>query len=284
MLSVLVLCGGRGSRLLPVTGGEKPKALVTVAGRAFIEHKLMSLRRAGLRDIILSIGIGGDQIRDHVGDGSALDVRVRYVDDGPRLRGTGGAVRAALPALPEAFWVTYGDSLVELDLAEVETAFRDSSQPALMTVLHNRDRWGPSNALVRGGSRRCLCQGPASARRRAHRLRHARCDQADLRVRTSGTSPSISRPCSAPWPPMVSSRRMRRPTASTRLGRPKGCEKPSCSWNGVESQRPAGAELPSQLVRRLVDPVGQMHAARAGWKALKRAERQPIQAANSVTN
>jgi NDP-sugar pyrophosphorylase family protein len=150
VLPVLVLCGGRGSRLATVTGGEMPKALVTVAGRPFIDHQLAGLRDMGLRDIVLAIGIGGDQIRDHVGDGTGLDVRARYVDDGPRLRGTGGAVRAALSELPDRFWVTYGDTLITLDASRAEASFRASSEPAVMTVLHNRDRWGPSNAVVEG--------------------------------------------------------------------------------------------------------------------------------------
>ena len=149
MLPVLVLCGGRGSRLRAVTGDEIPKALVPVAGHPFIDHKLSNLRDAGLRDVVLSIGVGGEQIRDHVRDGSALDIGVRYSDDGPCLQGTGGAVHVALPKLSEAFWVTYGDTLLDFDVVQAERAFRSSGRQALMTVLHNRDRWGRSNALVR---------------------------------------------------------------------------------------------------------------------------------------
>ncbi|HWW44933.1 MAG TPA: NTP transferase domain-containing protein [Acidimicrobiia bacterium] len=150
MLPVLVLCGGRGTRLQAVTGGDTPKALVNVAGRPFIDHKLANLRDAGLEEVVLSVGFGGDRIRAHVGDGGALGVHVRYVDDGPCLRGTGGAVLAARPELPDTFWVTYGDSLLELDVGAAEATFRAQALPALMVVLHNRDRWGVSNALVRG--------------------------------------------------------------------------------------------------------------------------------------
>ena len=149
MLPVLVLCGGRGTRLHGITGGEIPKALVPVAGRPFLDHVLANLRDAGLRDVVLSVGFAGDQIRDHIRDGSALDTHVRYVDDGPCLRGTGGAVRDALSELPDTFWVTYGDTLLELDVAEAEATFRAADLPALMTVLHNQDRWGRSNARVR---------------------------------------------------------------------------------------------------------------------------------------
>ncbi len=59
-------------------------------------------------------------------------------------------MRAALAELPEAFWVTYGDTYLPIVLAPVEAAFRSAGRPALMTVLHNEDRWEPSNATVEG--------------------------------------------------------------------------------------------------------------------------------------
>jgi len=149
MLPALVLCGGRGTRLAEVTQGAMPKAMVAVAGRPFIDYKLQSLVSSGLRDVVLSIGVGGAQIRDHVGDGSRFGVTARYVDDGPHLLGTGGAVNAALGDLPGAFWVTYGDSLVTVDVPQAEARFRASGQLGLMTVLHNAGRWAPSNARVR---------------------------------------------------------------------------------------------------------------------------------------
>ena len=148
MLPVLVLCGGRGTRLEPVTRGAVPKALVPVAGRAFIDHKLASLAELGFRDVVISTCVGAGRIRAHVGDGSAFGLRVRYRHDGERLLGTGGAVQAALDTLPDAFWVTYGDSLVAVDTAAVEAAFRAAGRPGLMTVLHNTDHQIPSNARV----------------------------------------------------------------------------------------------------------------------------------------
>jgi NDP-sugar pyrophosphorylase family protein len=149
VLPVLVLCGGRGTRLEPETGGATPKALVAVAGRAFIDHKLTGLAELGFRDVVLSTGVGGDQIEAHVGDGSRFGVRVRYRSDGERLRGTGGAVQAALDLLPDTFWVTYGDSLVALDAGAAEAAFRATRRSGLMTVRRTTDPQA-SNARVEG--------------------------------------------------------------------------------------------------------------------------------------
>jgi NDP-sugar pyrophosphorylase family protein len=151
MLPAVILAGGLGTRLAEVTGDARPKVLVPVAGRPFIDWKLEELAGRGITDVLLLVGHHGDAIVEHVGDGSAFGVRARFQADGAALLGTGGAVRRALPELPDAFWVTYGDSLVTVDLRAAETAFARSGDRALMTVWHNRGVLGTSNALVRDG-------------------------------------------------------------------------------------------------------------------------------------
>jgi NDP-sugar pyrophosphorylase family protein len=122
---------------------------VEVAGRPFIDWKLAELAVAGVTDVLLLVGHHGDAVVAYVGDGSAFGVRARCLADGEVLLGTGGAIRRALPELPDAFWVTYGDSLLRVDVGAAENAFAHSQNDALMTVWHNRGALGPSNARVR---------------------------------------------------------------------------------------------------------------------------------------
>jgi NDP-sugar pyrophosphorylase family protein len=73
------------------------------------------------------------------------------VEDGPVLLGTGGAIRAVVDLLPSMFWVTYGDTLLQVPVHAVEA--RLSHEPTLlgiMTVLANDDRWETSNVDVEG--------------------------------------------------------------------------------------------------------------------------------------
>jgi NDP-sugar pyrophosphorylase family protein len=149
-LAAVVLAGGKGTRIASVAGPRRPKAMLAVAGRPFLDHKLAGLAAEGVEEVVLLIGHGAADIRDHVGDGAGWGLRVRCIEDGPQLLGTGGAVRAALAGLPDAFWLTYGDTYLPIELAPVEAAFRAAGRPALMTVLHNEDRWEPSNATVEG--------------------------------------------------------------------------------------------------------------------------------------
>jgi NDP-sugar pyrophosphorylase family protein len=122
-----------------------------VAGRPFVEHQLELLRRHGLSDIVFLLGHLGEMMRDALGDGARWDVSLRYVFDGPRPLGTGGAVRRALPQLSDPFFVLYGDSYLECDYAAIERAFLESGKRGLMTVCRNDDRWDRSNVLFEDG-------------------------------------------------------------------------------------------------------------------------------------
>lgn len=148
MLPVVILAGGLATRLQDVTGGRTPKAMVPVAGRPFIDHQLATLAAAGVHDVVLLIGSLGEQIEAHVGDGRRFGLTVRCVPDGDALLGTGGAVRAALDVLPAAFWLTYGDTLLDVDMAGAEAEFSSRALGGLMTVLENADRWDLSNVDV----------------------------------------------------------------------------------------------------------------------------------------
>lgn len=149
-VSAAVLAGGLATRLGPLAS-EVPKALVDVGGRPFIEHQLELLRRNGVRRVVLCLGHRGEQIEEHLGDGGSLGLELLYSHDGPRLLGTGGAVRRAAPLLGDVFWVLYGDSYMDIDYGAVLADFLSRPALGIMTVLRNQDRWDRSNAVFRDG-------------------------------------------------------------------------------------------------------------------------------------
>jgi len=148
--TVALLAGGLGTRVASLSGGAVPKALLPVAGRPFIDHKLAEFRRLGVDRVVMLLAVHSDQIIDHVGDGSDWDLHVDFALDGDRLLGTGGSVKRALSGLPDRFWVTYGDSLLDADLGAGEAMVERRSGAGVMTVLHNRDRWETSNVSIVG--------------------------------------------------------------------------------------------------------------------------------------
>jgi NDP-sugar pyrophosphorylase family protein len=138
--------------MLPLTE-SLPKAMLPVRGRPFVEWQLEVLARQGVGRVTICAGHLAGALREHVGDGSRWGVAVTWVDDGAQPLGTAGALRRAIDegSLEDAFFVLYGDSYLEADMSAVESSWRASGLPALMTILLNEGRWGPGNAIYEDG-------------------------------------------------------------------------------------------------------------------------------------
>ncbi len=148
---VAILAGGLATRLRPITE-TIPKTLVTVAGEPFLAHQLRLLHSHGFRRAVLCVGHLGEMIEQQFGDGQAHGIDLRYSFDGPKLLGTGGALKRALPLLGEKFVILYGDSYLPMDYAAAVAAFEASGQPGLMTIFHNQGRWDTSNVVFADGT------------------------------------------------------------------------------------------------------------------------------------
>src|SRR5207244_1329656 len=119
----------------------------------------------GVNDIVLSIGYKGEKVREFAGGGKAWGLTVRYVDEGDKLQGTGGALRLALNkgVLDHDFLLTWGDALLPIDFSAVWGYFQSIQEVALMTVFKNNHQWGPSNVIF-DGKRVTLYDKAAGAR------------------------------------------------------------------------------------------------------------------------
>jgi mannose-1-phosphate guanylyltransferase len=113
-MQALILAGGEGTRLRPLTS-TVPKPVVPLVDRPFIRFMLDWLHGHGVDDIVMSCGHLASGVRNVLGDGSALGLRLRYVEE-PRPLGTGGALKYAEPLLGERFLMLNGDVLTDIDL------------------------------------------------------------------------------------------------------------------------------------------------------------------------
>ncbi len=150
MLPIVILAGGFGTRIASIANGL-PKALMPIRGEPFISHQLKLLKSAGFSEVILSLGYQSQALVDFVKEGTAFGLTVRYVFDGDKLRGTGGAITQALPKLPEHFFVMYGDSYLSCDYAAIQKKYGESHCEGLMTVFYNQDQWDTSNVEYEDG-------------------------------------------------------------------------------------------------------------------------------------
>lgn len=113
-MQALVLVGGKGTRLRPLTL-ETPKPVLTLVDRPFLSYMIEWLGSHGVDDIILACGFMPDQLQDVLGGGAPGGPRLTYVIEKETL-GTAGAIRYALPLLEERFFALNGDVLADLDL------------------------------------------------------------------------------------------------------------------------------------------------------------------------
>lgn len=125
MKTALILCGGQGTRLRPITY-EIPKPLIPVHGKAVVEHLFDLLKRHGITEVVLSVGYLKERIKDYFGDGSRVGMRVSYLEETEPL-GTAGPIRMLKEQglLPKsAFVVSNGDELKDVDLGAMLAAHK----------------------------------------------------------------------------------------------------------------------------------------------------------------
>jgi MurNAc alpha-1-phosphate uridylyltransferase len=116
-MKAMILAAGRGERMRPLTNSV-PKPLLVAGARPLIDYHIEALVKAGIEELVINLAWCGEQIRDHIGDGSRFGATVRYSDEGATALETGGGVQRALPLLgPEPFWLVNGDIYCEFDFA-----------------------------------------------------------------------------------------------------------------------------------------------------------------------
>src|SRR3954462_2357374 len=133
-LKGLILSGGRGTRLRPITH-TSAKQLVPVANQPVLFYGIEAMARAGIEDIgIIIAPETGDEIRAAAGDGSQFGVKLTYiVQDEPA--GLAHAVLTAAAFLGDDPFVMYlGDNLLQGGIGDLVERFRSNAPDALILL------------------------------------------------------------------------------------------------------------------------------------------------------
>jgi mannose-1-phosphate guanylyltransferase len=132
-VQAVILVGGEGTRLRPLTS-TVPKPVVPLVDRPFISFMLEWLGKHGIDDVIMSCGFLATSVRNVLGDGAGLGVRLRFVEE-PNPRGTAGALKFAQSMLDERFLMLNGDVLTDIDLsAQIAQHERTGAKATLSLV------------------------------------------------------------------------------------------------------------------------------------------------------
>ena len=135
----VILAGGRGERMRPLTD-IRPKPMIEVCGRPFLEHQLLMLREQGFRRVLLLLGYLPEVVRDYFGDGSKWGMQIDYsitaVEDN-----TGRRIKLAEQKLEDSFLLVYCDNYWPMQMDRMWRRFVEAGAPAMLTVYANKDKY-----------------------------------------------------------------------------------------------------------------------------------------------
>lgn len=155
-MQALILAGGKGTRLRPLTV-YTPKPIVPICNRPFLLYQIDTLRRAGIKNITLSLSYQPHKIEHQLGDGSQFGVRLSYTTE-PQPMGTAGAYKFAEDLIREPTVVFNGDILTDLDLEAVirEHEERKAAATIVLAPVENPSAYGLVETEDDGRVRRFL--------------------------------------------------------------------------------------------------------------------------------
>jgi glucose-1-phosphate cytidylyltransferase len=162
-MKAMILAGGLGSRLSEETL-VRPKPMVEIGGQPILWHIMKSYSAHGINDFVICLGYKGYLIKEYFSqyflhtsdvtidlknnriefhDGRTEDWRVTLVDTGAESQ-TGGRIRRAISYVKdeEAFCLTYGDGLTDLDIGKLVEFHRSHGRLATVTGVRPPGRFG----------------------------------------------------------------------------------------------------------------------------------------------
>ncbi len=132
-MKALILCGGKGTRLRPITY-TRAKQLVPVANKLIVAYGIESVVRAGIQEIGIVVGDTGSEFKQKLGDGSRWGADFTYIPQ-ERPLGIAHAVKQARDFLQDEPFVMYlGDNLIKHEVADLIGQFEQENLDALIQL------------------------------------------------------------------------------------------------------------------------------------------------------
>ncbi|QPF93898.1 glucose-1-phosphate cytidylyltransferase [Bradyrhizobium commune] len=182
-MKAMILAGGLGSRLSEETS-VRPKPMVEIGGHPILWHIMKIYSSFGINDFVICLGYKGYLIKEyfshyllHTSDvtidlkNNQIDFhasrsepwRVTLVDTGAETE-TGGRIKRALPYVrdDDAFCLTYGDGVANVDIAQLIAFHRSHGKLATVTGIRPPGRFGSlqlEGAVVKGFTEKPLGDG-----------------------------------------------------------------------------------------------------------------------------
>ncbi len=113
-MKAVILAGGLGTRLLPLTK-KTPKSMLLLGKKPILEHLIDWSRRNGVKSVVLCVSHLRKNIEDYFGDGKKFGVNIEYAVSSKPLS-TAGQLKTAEDFIDDTFVCIYGDSIFDFSL------------------------------------------------------------------------------------------------------------------------------------------------------------------------
>lgn len=127
MKQVVVLCGGKGKRLRPLTKSI-PKPMVDINGKPFLWHLINQFKNYGVKNFLFLTGYKSNIISDYFSDGSSLGLNIIY-DKGPVSWNTNRRLYNARKKIKKNFFLIYSDNFANYPFEEITKLHLKEKKP-----------------------------------------------------------------------------------------------------------------------------------------------------------
>jgi histidinol-phosphate phosphatase family protein len=142
----VILAGGRGTRMRPITD-DRPKPMVPILGRPFLEYQIEQLHDEGFDRVLLLLGYLPEVVMEYFGDGSRWGVKIEYSVTEPDDL-TSKRISHARHLIDPCFMLLYCDNYWPMKMDRMWAQFQQAGKPALITVYSNKDSYSKGSVRV----------------------------------------------------------------------------------------------------------------------------------------
>lgn len=154
-VTAVIQAGGRGTRMRELTGDRIPKPMLPLNGKPVLQWQIEGLAEYGIREFVVITGHLGGKIREYFGDGSRLDVRIRYIEETEPLGSAGALSRLRDMEIGPWFLLVFGDVVFSLDWDRM-LRFHEERGGKATVLAHPNAHPYDSDLLILDGQDRAL--------------------------------------------------------------------------------------------------------------------------------
>ncbi|HEY94614.1 MAG TPA: NTP transferase domain-containing protein [Dehalococcoidia bacterium] len=110
-MKAVIMAAGEGKRMRPLTY-NRPKVMLPVAGKPILEHLLVEMKQAGIKEFVFVAGYHEEKVKEYFDTGEKWEVNIEYVTQVEQA-GTADAVRIVENYVDDRFVVTNGDIIID---------------------------------------------------------------------------------------------------------------------------------------------------------------------------